>query len=101
MTYFYIFYSMFVCLDMTASLRRIDQGTLILAPIATGQIMTFGGLQNGAIFIAAWNVMSLFVEYGLLLKVYKTVPALRAEKGTSHLQPVSGTFCGVHVPVTF
>nr|KAG5714171.1 hypothetical protein BaRGS_018388 [Batillaria attramentaria] len=66
---------------MTASLRRIDQATLILAPIATGQIMTFAGLRNGAVFIAGWNVMSVFVEYYLVWKVYDTVPALRAKKG--------------------
>ncbi|KAK7109676.1 ferroportin-like [Littorina saxatilis] len=65
---------------MTASLRRIDQGTLILAPIATGQIMTYAGLENGAVFIAAWNVASVVIEYYLIWKVYNTVPALRAKK---------------------
>lgn len=68
---------------MTASLRRIDQGTLILAPIATGQVMTFAGLENGAIFIAAWNVGSWFLEYILMRKVYDTVPTLRTKKGLS------------------
>ncbi|XP_025095515.1 solute carrier family 40 member 1-like isoform X3 [Pomacea canaliculata] len=65
---------------MTASLRRIDQATLILAPIATGQIMTYAGLENGAIFIGGWNVLSVFIEYYLMWKVYETVPALRAKK---------------------
>ncbi|KAL8622387.1 hypothetical protein ACOMHN_041715 [Nucella lapillus] len=65
---------------MTSSMRRIDQATLILAPIATGQIMTYAGLRNGAVFIAAWNVVSVFAEYYLMWKVFNTVPALRAKK---------------------
>ena len=65
---------------MTATLRRIDQTTLIVAPIATGQIMTYAGLENGALFIGAWNLASVAVEYYLIWKVYNTVPAL-AHKG--------------------
>ncbi|XP_076461583.1 ferroportin-like isoform X2 [Babylonia areolata] len=75
---------------MTSSLRRIDQATLILAPIATGQIMTFAGLQNGAVFIAAWNVVSVFVEYYLMWKVYNTVPALRAKKESCRADETPG-----------
>ncbi|KAK3603585.1 hypothetical protein CHS0354_017299 [Potamilus streckersoni] len=66
--------------DMSATLRMIDQTTLILAPIATGQIMTFGSLGIGALFIAGWNVFSVFIEYFLLWKVYKLVPALKSKK---------------------
>jgi len=77
---------------MTSALRRIDQSTLILAPIATGQIMTYGGLKNGAIFIAAWNVGSVFIEYYLIWKVYNTVPALRAKKGLCRTDSEYGAF---------
>ncbi|XP_025095565.1 solute carrier family 40 member 1-like isoform X2 [Pomacea canaliculata] len=65
---------------MTAVLRRIDQTTLILAPVATGQVMTFAGLENGALFIAGWNLASVGLEYYLMWKVYKTMPALSARK---------------------
>ena len=61
---------------MTATMRRIDQTTLIVAPIATGQVMTYAGLENGALFIGAWNLGSVAVEYYLMWKVYTTVPAL-------------------------
>lgn len=66
--------------EMTAVLRRIDQTTLILAPVATGQVMTFAGLENGALFIAGWNLASVGLEYYLMWKVYKTMPALSARK---------------------
>ena len=72
-----------VCISaMTATLRRIDQNTMILAPIATGQVMTYIGLVYGAIFIGGWNVLSVFVELFLTWKVYNTVPALTAKKNT-------------------
>ncbi|GFN75308.1 solute carrier family 40 member 1 [Plakobranchus ocellatus] len=65
---------------MTATLRRIDLVTQILAPIATGFIMSFIGVEFGALFIGAWNVFSVFGEYYLLWKVYNTVPSLREVK---------------------
>ncbi|RUS72146.1 hypothetical protein EGW08_020088 [Elysia chlorotica] len=65
---------------MTATLRRIDLATQILAPIATGFIMSFIGVEFGALFIGGWNVLSVVVEYYLLWKVYNTVPSLRQVK---------------------
>lgn len=65
---------------MSSTLRRIDQLTLVLAPVATGQVMTYAGLENGALFIGGWNLGSLVLEYYLLWKVYTTVPALRMDK---------------------
>ncbi|XP_064638843.1 solute carrier family 40 protein member 1-like isoform X2 [Lineus longissimus] len=65
---------------MTAFLRRIDLTTNILAPVGVGQIMTYGSLFIGAVFIAAWNFISFFIEYYLLWKVYQSVPALAIKK---------------------
>ena len=65
---------------MTSSLRRIDLTTKILAPVATGQIMTYAGLENGALFIGSWNLVSVFAEYFLVWKVYNAVPALKKKK---------------------
>ncbi|XP_068101032.1 ferroportin [Hyperolius riggenbachi] len=62
--------------NMNATVRRIDQLTNILAPMAVGQIMTFGSPVIGCGFIAAWNLMSMCVEYLLLFKVYQKTPAL-------------------------
>ncbi|XP_005093972.1 solute carrier family 40 member 1 [Aplysia californica] len=65
---------------MTASLRRIDLSTKVLAPVATGLIMTFAGVEFGALFIGGWNLVSVVIEYYFLWKVYNTVPALRRKK---------------------
>jgi iron-regulated transporter 1 len=67
-------------LATSAILKSIDLITNIVAPIATGQIMTYASTEIGAIFIGGWNVISVFVEYYLLWKVYTVVPALRAVK---------------------
>ncbi|CAJ0955299.1 unnamed protein product [Ranitomeya imitator] len=61
---------------MNATVRRIDQLTNILAPLAVGQIMTFGSPVIGCGFIAGWNLISMCVEYFLLWKVYQKTPAL-------------------------
>lgn len=63
-------------IDMNATIRRIDQLTNILAPMAVGQIMTFGSAVIGCGFISGWNLMSMCVEYFLLWKVYQKTPAL-------------------------
>lgn len=62
--------------DMNATIRRIDQLTNILAPMAVGQIMTFGSAVIGCGFISGWNLVSMCVEYLLLWKVYQKTPAL-------------------------
>ncbi|CAD5123416.1 DgyrCDS11765 [Dimorphilus gyrociliatus] len=67
--------------SLNAVVRSIDLSCKILAPIAVGGIMSAFGLQVSAIFIAAWNIVSLFLEYALLKKVYNLVPRL-AIKGT-------------------
>ncbi|XP_008120382.2 solute carrier family 40 member 1 [Anolis carolinensis] len=68
--------------DMNATIRRIDQLTNILAPMAVGQIMTFGSPVIGCGFISGWNLVSMCLEYMLLWKVYQKTPAL-AHKASS------------------
>ncbi len=70
---------------MSAFLRRIDLTTNILAPIMSGQIITYGSLLVGALVLALWNVVFLFVEFGFLYAVYKTVPELAFKKGVGKL----------------
>lgn len=67
---------------MNATIRRIDQLTNILAPMAVGQIMTFGSPVIGCGFISGWNLISMCVEYLLLWKVYQKTPAL-AQKASA------------------
>ncbi|XP_013917759.1 PREDICTED: solute carrier family 40 member 1 [Thamnophis sirtalis] len=68
--------------DMNATIRRIDQLTNILAPMAVGQIMTFGSPVIGCGFISGWNLISMCIEYTLLFKVYKKTPALAHKTGS-------------------
>lgn len=77
---------MIVLTAMTASLRRIDLTTQVLAPIATGLIMTYAGVMFGALFIGAWNLVSVFIEYYFLWRVYNTVPALKKKKNLKKSQ---------------
>lgn len=65
---------------MNASIRRIDLTVNILAPIVVGWIMSFASMKIAGIFIASWNIVSMFVEYFLLWNVYKRVPALAEKK---------------------
>ncbi|KAK2496913.1 hypothetical protein MC885_000165 [Smutsia gigantea] len=69
-------YHGWVLVNMNATIRRIDQLTNILAPMAVGQIMTFGSAVIGCGFISGWNLVSMCVEYFLLWKVYQKTPAL-------------------------
>uniref|UniRef100_A0A3Q3VS72 Solute carrier family 40 member n=1 Tax=Mola mola TaxID=94237 RepID=A0A3Q3VS72_MOLML len=65
-----------VLVRMNATMRRIDQVTNILAPLAVGQVMTLASNVVGCGFILGWNLVSLIVEFFFLSRVYRIVPAL-------------------------
>ena len=65
---------------MNSVLRTVDLSTEVLAPVLVGTVMTFFGLAMGGIVIAAWNVISLIVEYYLLLNLYNGNAGLQAKK---------------------
>ena len=74
----------FLFTEMNAMIRRIDLSVNILAPIIVGLIMNFASMTVAALYITGWNICSMIVEYFLLLKVYKAVPALSGKtKGGS------------------
>jgi iron-regulated transporter 1 len=66
--------------DLNAVIRAIDLTAKILAPTCVGLIMSYGSQMLSAIVIACWNLVSVFVEYGLLKIVYKKVPELANKK---------------------
>ena len=72
--------NVFYIIAMSATLRAIDLVTLTVAPVLTGQIMTYASTRIGALFIGGWNLVSVFIEYYLLWKVYDIVPALRKQR---------------------
>ncbi|XP_023820442.1 solute carrier family 40 member 1-like isoform X1 [Oryzias latipes] len=67
---------------MNATMRRIDQVTNILAPLAVGQVMTLASNVVGCGFILGWNLLSLIVEFFFLSRVYRIVPALSVKPPT-------------------
>ncbi|XP_039613843.1 solute carrier family 40 member 1 [Polypterus senegalus] len=67
--------------NMNATVRVIDQLTNILAPMAVGQIITFGSPLIGCVFISCWNLCSMCLEYYLLRLVYRKTPALAVKGG--------------------
>ncbi|XP_037836253.1 solute carrier family 40 member 1 [Kryptolebias marmoratus] len=73
---------------MNATMRRIDQVTNILAPLAVGQVMTLASNVVGCGFILAWNLVSLIVEFFFLSRVYRIVPALSVKPPTVEIDQV-------------
>ncbi|XP_063780877.1 solute carrier family 40 protein member 1-like [Pseudophryne corroboree] len=61
---------------MNATVRRMDQVINIFAPLSVGQVMTWASNVVGCGFILGWNLISLFVEFIFLSKVYQMVPQL-------------------------
>ncbi len=58
---------------MNSVFRTIDLTCLVLAPAALGAFFDFIGADFTAFFIAGWNICSVALEYGLLVKIYKSV----------------------------
>uniref|UniRef100_A0A665V5Y4 Solute carrier family 40 member n=1 Tax=Echeneis naucrates TaxID=173247 RepID=A0A665V5Y4_ECHNA len=73
---------------MNATMRRIDQVTNILAPLAVGQVMTLASNVVGCGFILGWNLVSLIVEFFFLSRVYRIVPALSVKPPVVELDEV-------------
>ena len=65
---------------LNANMRRIDLCCKLLAPTVTGVVLTTTSPAGCAIFVAAWNVVSFFVEFGLMFAVYRLVPRLKVKK---------------------
>merc|ERR1719431_1019605 len=59
---------------MNSILRTIELTTYMLAPAAAGQLFTYLGFVLTGVFIAAWNVVSVCLEYLLLVMIYKKYP---------------------------
>ena len=65
---------------MNSTCRSIDLATNIIAPIAVGQIMYFLSHFIAAVVIATWNIISFFLEYILLWKIYLEFTKLAIKK---------------------
>ena len=61
---------------VNAVFRTIDLATLSLAPLTFGLVFDFISNSAAAYFIAAWNMISVILEYWILKSVYKEFPML-------------------------
>lgn len=66
--------------ELNSTCRSIDLAVNIIAPIAVGQVMYFLSHIIAAVLIAAWNVVSFFVEYIVLRDIYNDNPQLAVKQ---------------------
>ena len=65
---------------MNAVFRTINLTTLVIAPAFAGIIFDFASNAAAAATIGVWNIVSVVVEYHLLLSIYKSFPDLAEKK---------------------
>ena len=61
---------------VNAIFRTIDLATLSLAPLSFGLVFDFISNSAAAYFIAAWNMISVILEYWILKSIFKEFPML-------------------------
>jgi len=65
---------------MNSVLRTIELTTYMLAPAAGGLLLDYIGYIGTGIFIAVWNIVSVFLEFTLLILIYRKYPKLGSIK---------------------
>lgn len=63
--------------QMNSVIRRIDLICKLFAPVVSGFIISFASLKASAATLACWNMVSLWLQYWLLISVFRGIPALR------------------------
>ena len=56
---------------MNSVFRTIDLTCLLVSPAVLGVVYDFIGPPAAAVFVAGWNVVSVFIEYALLAIIYR------------------------------
>ena len=78
-------------------MRAIELTCLLLAPIATGFLMTYTSTLTAILAIAAWNLAAWAPECYLLLCAQKASAALRSAGWLTHLHTAHAySLCTVH-----
>ncbi|GAB4833250.1 Solute carrier 40 member 2 [Ancistrocladus abbreviatus] len=65
-----------VLTKLNSVIRRIDLVCKLFAPVFSGFIISFVSLTASAIALAVWNIVSVCLQYCLLISVYNGIPAL-------------------------
>jgi iron-regulated transporter 1 len=68
---------------MNSIFRTIDLVCLTLTPTLAGLLFDFTSYVVVAIAIGGWNVISVFLEFLLLVSIYRQFPGLSAKKAVS------------------
>ncbi|KAL0338113.1 UNVERIFIED_CONTAM: Solute carrier family 40 member 2 [Sesamum angustifolium] len=66
-----------VLIKMNSMIKRIDLSCKLFAPVVTGFIISFVSLTASAMTLALWNILSVCLQYWLLMSVYNGIPSLR------------------------
>ncbi|CAG5107349.1 Oidioi.mRNA.OKI2018_I69.chr1.g3276.t1.cds [Oikopleura dioica] len=75
--------------SVNAWVRRIDQFAMLAGPVIASLAIDHISPWVGGIAIAVWNILSVFVEYYFMKKIYNFFPSL-SEKETPKEQDESG-----------
>ena len=65
---------------INAVFQTIDLISMSLGPLSAGLIFGLVSSSAAAYFIAAWNVVSVIIEYWLLKRIYNEFPMLSIKK---------------------
>ena len=65
---------------MNAVFRTIDLTALVLSPAFAGLIFDFASDAAVALAIGIWNIVSVVLEYYLLILIYREFPDLAKDK---------------------
>lgn len=80
-----------VLTQLNSVIRRIDLTCKLGAPVVTGFIITFVSLKASALTLSLWNILSVFLQYWLLMSVYNGIPSLgerNQKRAALRLSPV-------------
>ncbi|GAB4833251.1 hypothetical protein Ancab_031498 [Ancistrocladus abbreviatus] len=69
-----------VLTKLNSIIRRIDLVCKLFAPVFSGFIISFISLTASAMALAVWNIVSVGLQYCLLISVYNGIPALSEEE---------------------
>merc|ERR1719266_2392463 len=71
---------------MNSILRTIELTTYAIAPAVAGCLFTLLGFGLTGLVIAAWNVVSVCLEYCLLSRIYRRHPGLASKRSSSSVE---------------
>ncbi|KAI8557164.1 hypothetical protein RHMOL_Rhmol05G0315000 [Rhododendron molle] len=80
-----------VLTQLNSVIRRIDLICKLGAPVVTGIIISFVSLKASALTLSIWNILSVFLQYWLLMSVYNGIPSLgerNQKRAALRLSPV-------------